>query len=105
MNKGDHTKRDARAHAQLETSDTAYTFPLSRPLPLLAPLPMPLSPTHSTTHSSTSPTSPSLAQPNNAHLQRPHATDPHLERPLDALDALEIDALPPAAARRLAPEQ
>lgn len=40
-----------------------------------------------------------------AHLQRPHPPDPHLELALDALDALQLDALPPAATGRLAPKQ
>ncbi len=39
------------------------------------------------------------------HLQCPHAPDPHLEASLDAVDLVELRALPPAAARRLAPEE
>lgn len=39
------------------------------------------------------------------HLQRPHASDPDLELALHALHVPEIHALPPAAPRRLPPEQ
>ena len=65
--------------------------------PFLTPF---LSPTQPPSH-------PPLAQANNAHLQRPHPANPHLQfsPSRQALDVLELDALPPAAARRLAPEQ
>lgn len=44
-------------------------------------------------------------QTNDAHLQRPDATDPHLQLALNALNILELDALPPASPGRLTPEQ
>lgn len=45
------------------------------------------------------------AQPNNTHLQRPHPPDPHLQLSLDPIDALELNALPPASPCGLAPEE
>ena len=47
----------------------------------------------------------SSPKPNDTHLQRPDPPDPHLEPALDALDVVELDALPPAAPGGLAPEQ
>lgn len=48
-----------------------------------------------------------LTESNNAHLQRPHPADPHLElrTGLETLDVLKLDALPPAPTSRLAPEE
>lgn len=45
------------------------------------------------------------AESNHAHLQRPHAPDPHLELALDALNIVQLDALPPAAPGGFPPEQ
>ena len=39
------------------------------------------------------------------HLERPYSPDPHLQPAFNALDTLEVHALPPAAPRGLAPEQ
>lgn len=61
-----------------------------------------------TTPSSLTPIKPTLlTQANNAHLQRPNPADPDLEGSTSghAVDALEVDALPPAAAGGLAPEE
>ena len=48
-----------------------------------------------------------LTQANDAHLEGPDPADPDLELGAlgEALDALELDALPPAAAGGLAPEE
>ena len=49
---------------------------------------------------------PSSAQPYDAHLECPHPTDPDLELlPLQTLDVLQLDPFPPATARRLSPKQ
>ena len=39
------------------------------------------------------------------HLQGPHAPNPHLQFSLDTIHLLQLDALPPASARGLAPKQ
>ena len=44
-------------------------------------------------------------QPDDAHLQRPYSSDPHLELALDTVHAFELDTLPPASARGLTPEE
>ena len=44
-------------------------------------------------------------QPDDAHLQRPYSSDPHLELALDAVHALEFDTFPPAPTCGLAPEE
>lgn len=41
----------------------------------------------------------------NTHLKRPDSPDPHLEWSINAVNAVELDALPPAAASWLAPEE
>lgn len=46
-----------------------------------------------------------LTQADNAHLQRPHPSDPDLELALHARNVLELNALPPAAPGGLAPEE
>lgn len=48
-----------------------------------------------------------LTQSNHAHLQGPYPADPHLElrARLEALDTLELNALPPTPASRLTPEE
>lgn len=46
-----------------------------------------------------------LTQPDDAHLQRPHSPDPHLELALDAVHAFELNPLPPASPRGFAPKQ
>src|SRR5690606_37982603 len=53
------------------------------------------------------PPSACLTQPDNAHLERPDPADPDLKLGAggQALDVLELHALPPAAAGRLAPEE
>lgn len=45
------------------------------------------------------------AESNHGHLQRPYASDPNLELTLDAVDIVELNALPPASSRGLAPKQ
>lgn len=46
-----------------------------------------------------------LTEADNTHLKRPDSSDPNLEWSINALDAVELDALPPAAASWLAPEE
>jgi hypothetical protein len=47
----------------------------------------------------------SSSQPDHAHLQRPHPSNPYLQLALNTLDVVQLDALPPASPRWLAPEQ
>ena len=48
-----------------------------------------------------------LTQPDDTHLERPHPPDPNLEFDSlrHALNAVELDTLPPAPPGRLAPEE
>lgn len=46
-----------------------------------------------------------LTEADNTHLKGPDSSDPHLEWSISALNAVELDALPPAAASWLAPEK
>lgn len=96
----DQTNKDRRKPPRIKVYISIRPSPSSqhshKPSPSL-----PLSLTNSP------PSHPPLAQANNAHLQRPHPANPDLELGPSgqALDVLELDALPPAAAGRLAPEQ
>ena len=46
-----------------------------------------------------------LTEADNTHLKRPNSSDPHLKWSINALNAGELDALPPAATSWLAPEE
>lgn len=47
----------------------------------------------------------SSSQPNHAHFQRPHSSDPDFELAFNTLHVVKLNALPPASPRRLTPEQ